>query len=262
MAEFIYVANAGQTYMPFQDNINVPTLPYTPLDPPNPPVPELEMKEEFLERGYILTMQCQHFLPGVTPEMLDWWWANMEKGYYLWAPGAHKRFNWVKAPWEYGFEKSAHMISESMVPGTPVFGGNGIRINRMGLDMFPFKTHLKHVLVEGVFNRLGEFVDSTVHMWEAAEGGSIHVTADFVNTKITEPPEFVLENPGAKPKDPEESHRHAEYESSQWPIFLPKLYDLWKGHPDPTQNVQCDLRVRDNGDGTISYIAENGPVRM
>ena len=111
MAEFIYVANAGQTYMPFQDNINVPTLPYTPLDPPNPPIPELEMKEEFLERGYILTMQCQHFLPDVTPEMLDWWWANMEKGYYLWAPGAHKRFNWVKTPWEYGFEKSAHMIS-------------------------------------------------------------------------------------------------------------------------------------------------------
>ena len=25
-----YIANAGQTYMPFQENTNIPTLPYTP----------------------------------------------------------------------------------------------------------------------------------------------------------------------------------------------------------------------------------------
>ncbi len=261
MAKFNYTANAGQTFMPFQENINVPTLPYTPLDRPDPLLPELEMKEEFLERGYIMTMQCQHFLPGVEPEMIDWWWANMEKGYYLWAPGAHKRFNWVRTPWEYGFEKSAHCISESMAPGIPVFGGNGIQINRMGLDMFPFKTHLEHVLVEGVFNRLGEFVDSTVHMWEKTEGGTNHITAGFLNTKITELPEFILEDPTQKPAAPEDSQSHAEYEASQWPIFLPKLYDLWKDHPDPSQNVQCDLRVKENPDGTISYIAENGPLK-
>lgn len=44
-----------------------------------------------LEKKWIIKEQCQHFLPGVTPEMLDWFWANMEKGYYLWAPGSHKR---------------------------------------------------------------------------------------------------------------------------------------------------------------------------
>lgn len=262
MAEISMAANGGQTYIPFQDNIHVPTLAYTPLDRPSPLIPDLEMKQEYIDRGYRIGMQCQHFLPGVTPEMLDWWWANMEKGYYLWAPGAHKRFTWVREPWKHGFLGSAHMISESMVPGIPVFGGNGIQIDRLGLDMFPFKTHLKHVLVEGIFNRKGEFVDSTVHMWEEAAGGSIHITASFFNTKITEPPAFILENPDARPQKPEDAESHAEYEASQWPVFLPKLYDLWKNHPDPSQSVPCDLRVREKEDGVLEYIAENGPVTL
>lgn len=186
----------------------------------------------------------------------------MEKGYYLWAPGSHKRFSWVKEPWKYGMQDSAHMISESLAPGVPVFGGSGIQINRLHLDMFPFTTHLEHVLVEGIVNRLGEFVDGNVHMWEAVEGGIVHVTADFCNTRISEPPEFVLEDPNAKGKIDmaEESKMHSEYEASRFPIFLPKLYELWKGHPDPSQNVQVDLRVRDTADGGIEYIAENGPV--
>jgi hypothetical protein len=54
---------------------------------------------------------------------------------------------------------------------------------------------------------------------------------------------------------------HAEYEASRWPVFLPALYHLWEGHPDPTQNVQCDLTVRwENGD--ISYVSDNGPVKL
>jgi hypothetical protein len=54
---------------------------------------------------------------------------------------------------------------------------------------------------------------------------------------------------------------HAEYEASRWPVFLPTLYHLWEGHPDPTQNVACDLTVRWE-DGAISYVAENGPVGL
>lgn len=257
-----YNPNGGQTYMPFQDNIKVKTLEFTPLSRPEPELPPLELKAEFVERGYVLTMQCQHFLPGVTPEMLDWWWANMEKGYYLWAPGSHKRFNWARAPWEYGFLKSALVISETKGDGNPVFGGNGVVIERMGLEMFPFTTHLKHVIVEGIFNGLGEFVDSTVHMWEAVDGGCVHYAAAFCNTRISEPPAFVLEDPNQKPVDPVDDQNHSEYEASRWPVFLPKLYELWKDHPDPSQNVPCDLRVRKAEDGSLSYISENGPVQI
>ena len=35
-----------------------------------------------------------HEIPGVTPEMIDWFWDNMEKAYYLWAPDEHVSFVW------------------------------------------------------------------------------------------------------------------------------------------------------------------------
>lgn len=129
-----YLPNGGQTYLPIQENTHVPTLPFTPLSSPSPAYPVLELTAEAQDKGYVITSQAQHFLPGVTAKMLDWWWANMEKGYYLWAPGSHKRFSWVKSPGQYGFLNSAHRISEAMVPGKPVFGGSGIQINRLDLS--------------------------------------------------------------------------------------------------------------------------------
>lgn len=259
-----YTANAGQTYMPFHKNIHVPTLEYAPLPRPEPALPELELRAEFAARGWRISSQCQHFLPGVEPQMLDWFWANMEKGYYLWAPGSHKRFNWVRAPWEYGFVNSAHMISEAVAEGCAVFGGSGVQINRLGLEMFPFTRGLEHIICEGVFNGLGEFVDATIHMWQAAEGGTVHQTASVASTQVSEPPKFVLEmlaeDPGVQLVPPSETD-HAEYEAAMWPRFLPQLYRLWQGHPDPTQNVACDLRVRYDAQGRPEYICQNGPVK-
>ena len=255
-----YIPNGGQTYMPFQNNIHVPTLPFTPLAAPDPAYPALELTEAAKEQGYVITSQAQHFLPGVTEKMMDWWWANMEKGYYLWAPGSHKRFNWVRSPGEVGFLHSAHMISEAMVPGKPVFGGSGIQINRLGLEWFFFTTHLSHVIVEGVFNGKGEFVDSTVHMWEDSQGGCNHVVAAVANTRCSEPPAFVLEDPASAPTPADAAH-HSEYEASRWPVFLPALYHLWEGHPDPSQNVACDLTVAEGQEG-LYYPTENGPVKF
>lgn len=259
MSDLNYIPNGGQTYMPFQKNIHVTQLDFTPLDRPTPLILDFELTDEAKARGWVIASPCQHFLPGVEPEMLDWWWANMEKGYYLWAPGSHKRFSWVRAPWEVGFLKSSHMISEAMVPGKPVFGGDGIQIHRLDLDnYFPLTASLSHVIVEGTFNSKNEFCDMTIHMWEAAPGGSNHYTCSVVNTKCSMPPDFVLADPASAPSD-EMRAFHAEYEASRWPVFLPTLYRLWEGHPDPTQNVACDLSVCWE-DGSIRYNAENGPV--
>ncbi|MBE6992050.1 MAG: glycogen debranching protein [Ruminococcaceae bacterium] len=260
-----YIPNAGQTYMPFTDNINIPTLPYTPLDRPEPPIPELELRREFKDRGYMIGTQCQHFIPGVTAKMLDWFWGNMEKCYYLWAPGSHKRFNWVRPPWQYGFEKSAHIISEAVGQGIPVFGGSGIQINRLALnEWFPFTTHLDHVICEGVFNDLGEFVDSTVHMWQDVPGGTIHITASVVNPNISEPPSFIKEILAADPDSPivpPAATDHGEYEAAMWPRFLPQMYALWENHPDPSQSYPCDLTVIEKN-GVLSYVTENGPIAL
>ncbi len=253
-----YIPNGGQTYLPFQENIHVPTLPFTLLSQPSPSYPALELTEDAKSKGYVITTQAQHFLPGVTAKMMDWWWANMEKGYYLWAPGSHKRFNWVRSPGQYGFLHSAHMISEAMAPGKPVFGGDGIQIDRMDLSWYFFTTHLSHLIIEGVFHDSGEFVDSTIHMWEDAEGGCNHIVAAVANSRCSAPPAFVLTDPASAPS-PEDSAAHSEYEASRWPVFLPALYHLWEGHPDPSQNISCDLTVRETPHG-LEYISQNGPV--
>lgn len=260
-----YAANAGQTYMPFRDNTRVPTLAYTPLPMPEPPLPAPELNAMAREKGWVLGRWHQHFLPGVFPEMLDWWWANMEKGYYLWAPGSHKRFGWVREPWKYGFLNSAHIISEAVGENMPVFGGNGVQINRLSLEWFPFTHALEHVICEGIFNDKGEFVDATIHMWQAAEGGCIHLDAAVANPHLSEPPRFILEmlaeNPEAMPVPPSETD-HSDYEAARWPVFLPALYELWKDHPDPTQSVPCDLLVKKTGEERWEYIAENGPIHI
>lgn len=256
-----YNPNGGQTYMPFQDNIKVNILEFKPLDAPRIAIPSLELKDEFKEKGFIKAEDCQHFIPDVTAEMLDWFWANMEKCYYLWAPGAHKRFSWVKSPVEYGFVNSAHMISEVMVPGKPVFGGDGVVINRFDINYFPFTESLEHVIVEGIFNDKNEIVDINIHMWENVEGGIIHVTSAAINTRISEPPAFIKDSLDAMPTN-EDRAIHAEYEAAMWPKFLPKLYDLWRDHPDLSQNVQCDLRVKKLEDGKLEYLFKNGPVTI
>lgn len=264
MSEHVtYVANGGQTYQPCQDNVNVPFAAYEKPAKPNPLLPELKLNEDAIDKGYVLPSQKQHFLPGVTSEMMDWFWANMEKGYYLWAPGSHKKFTWVKTPVEYGMEASVHMISEACEPGAAVFGGEGVEIHRLALkEFFPFTTCLKHVICEGVYNDLGELVDSTVHMWEDVEGGCVHITATVQNSKVSAPPAFIIDilkkDPNAKIV-PNFLTEHEDFEASQWPVFLPKLYDLWKNHPDPSQNVQCCLEVEKTAEGW-RYIKENGPV--
>ncbi|MBR7088534.1 MAG: glycogen debranching protein [Mogibacterium sp.] len=253
----IYVASAGQTHIPFQENSGVPFVKYDKPALPDPPLPPLELTEEAKAKGYTLPSQRHHFLPGLTSEMLDWFWANMEKGYYLWAPGSHKRFNWLRTPYEYGFEDSVHIIAETTDPALPVFGGEGVEIHRLHLtDFYPFTTALKHVICEGVFNDAGELVDSTVHEWEDVPGGIVHITATVQNSKASMPPRFVLDilrdDPDAK-LVPNFATDHENYEASQWPVFLPELYDLWKDHPDHSQNVQCNLEVEKGEDGRYHY---------
>ena len=263
--KLMYVPNGGQTYQPCQENVHIPFAQYEKPAKPDPLRPELVLSQEYAERGFVLPSQKQHFLPGLTSEMLDWFWANMEKGYYLWAPGSHKKFTWVKAPAEVGFEQSIHMISEACTPGAAVFGGEGVEIRRIALaDFFPFTTCWKHVIIEGVFNDMGEIVDTTTHMWEDVPGGIVHLTATVENTKCSMPPHFILDLLKEDPHPnlvPNYFTEHEDYEASQWPVFLPKLYDLWKNHPDPSQSVPCCLEVEKTAEG-YRYIKENGPVQI
>ena len=72
-----------------------------------------------------------HIIPGVTTEMLDWWWVNMEKGYELWCPDEHKGFRWEVKPPLGGHVGAVQIASESIDYG-PVMD---IRIEWMDPDL-------------------------------------------------------------------------------------------------------------------------------
>ncbi|MEI3340108.1 MAG: hypothetical protein V8R80_09385 [Eubacterium sp.] len=159
--------------------------------------------------------------------MMDWFWPTWKRDITCGLPASHKRFSWVREPWKYGMMNSAHIISEVVEPGLPVFGGNGVQINRLSLeDHFPFTTCLKHVICEGVFNGKGEWIDATVHMWEDTEGGLNHITATVQNTRATAPPDFIIEMLQADPNVkivPNFATMHEDYEAIPVATFFSEI---------------------------------------
>ena len=59
-----YVANGGQTYLPCQDNVNVPFVAYEKPEKPNPLLPELELNQDAIDKGYVLPSQEAAFSSG------------------------------------------------------------------------------------------------------------------------------------------------------------------------------------------------------
>ena len=190
----------------------------------------------------------QHELHGVSPEMIDWFWANMEKCYFLWAPGDHKWFEWVNPPSKVGFVGSSHRPAEQTYPGGPVLGP--MLIERKDMSWYPFTTALEHIIVE----YMADGSNACIHQWEAADYGSKHRTSLIVKGDI--PPAFKDLHPEGLGTD------HADYEEALWCEFLPKIYSLWKDHPDPWQNVHCDLRVKKLPNGEWAYVSENKPAAI
>ena len=145
-----------------------------------------------------------------------------------------------------------------------MLGAFSIVISRSGLTELLAQTLLKQINQYRKKNDLGELVDSTIHMWEDCEGGCLHITATVANSKVSAPPGFIIkmlqENPDVKIV-PNWATEHEDYEASQWPIFLPRLYELWKNHPDPSQSVHCNLEVVEEN-GKFRYLEKNGPVTL
>ena len=92
--------------------------------------------------------------------------------------------------------------------------------------------------------------------------GGVHRSASRGRTRpgvrdnrASAPPQFIMEMLKADPNVkivPNWATEHEDYEASQWPVFLPTLYGLWKDHPDPAQNVRCNLKAVEKG-GVFEY---------
>ncbi|MBQ8592309.1 MAG: hypothetical protein IJ485_06160 [Lachnospiraceae bacterium] len=242
-----YLFNAGQTDLSMKGP-ELPMNPYTVVPVPEEPFPDFSFAPGFEDN--VIVMRKHHELHGVTPKMLDWWWNNMEKGYYLWAPGHHKTFDWTVAPNVHGYVDSIESVHEQTAPGGPIAK---IDVKRLDVDgNYPYNEYLPHVYIgEGTLGDIPHKL-TMVHMYEAKSYGTRWITAAYCSKEAAKALAPMIPLFSESP--------HHDYEMAQFPVFLPKLYELWQMNHDPAQNVPCDLRVRPKEGGGIEYIAKNGPT--
>ncbi|MDM7997247.1 MAG: FAD-binding protein [Acidobacteriota bacterium] len=164
-------------------------------------------------------------LVGVTPEMIDWWWVNMEKGYPLWEPNDHKSFVWEVPPPVGGYLGAIQIAEEKMGPMPPM----KIRIRWDDPDSCPIPRTYEHAIVASGIDPEGRVGAMILHEWEKSPRG----------TRMRSTMRFLGPVP---PGLPEIWKQHDRAEVSTFPNFLPDLYRLWQAVKDPAINRQCSLR--------------------
>ncbi len=165
-------------------------------------------------------------LVGVTPEMIDWWWVNMEKGYPLWEPNDHKSFVWEVPPPVGGY-LGAIQIAEEKMGQTPAMK---LRIRWDDPKSCPIPLIYEHAIVASGISPEGKVLAMILHQWEKSpRGARMHSTMRFFGP--------------VPPAVPEIWKAHDRSEVATFPSFLPDLYRLWQVVKDPTINRQCSLKV-------------------
>lgn len=244
MEKIIFSAGQKKIYEEGEPPVRYPQTPYEPA-PILEGIPPLEVHPKFKDQDYVVTADITEYLIGITPAMLDWWWANMEKGYYLWAPGEHFGFDWIVPPCQIGYVGSVE-ASYEFDPLHPIV------VERISMQKYPFTDCFSHCWMGSA--KLAGYDTNLIHMYQAVPGGCHWRSVQFMTRKTAEEM--------ARDKDNiPDVQAHMKYESGRFRYFLPQLYALWQGHPDPWQNMQYDLTVQKNQDGTWSHMYQNLPPR-
>ncbi len=238
------IFNGGQRRV-YKEGEAAPVYERAPYDKTEfvPNIPALEVHEAFKDKNYVVTVDITEKIVGIHADMIDWWWGNMEKGYHIWAPGEHYGFDWIVPPCEVGYEGSVEAAYE-FEPTNPVV------ITRVGMQEYPFTDCFERCWMGK--GKLGPITTLLVHMYEDTpeKDGILWRTTQVMSADDAA---FIAEHREMMP----DTSDHLAYESGRFRYFLPQLYDLWKNHPDPWQNIRFDLRTEKKADGTWKHISTN-----
>ena len=170
--------------------------------------PDMVYKE--LLQGKTVALVVEHELHGVTPEMIDWWWDNMDNDTYrLWHPRDHLALEWQIPPLQVGHAGAISMACEKIsdVPAQIL----RIRWEEPGAS--PVATIHSHVNVGSILGTSpGDIpVGCIVHEYEETSYGTrMRSTFTF---PAGVPPEFL-----------DSLRKHNIVEMGRFPEFLPQLY--------------------------------------
>jgi len=202
-----------------------------------------------------------HMVPGVTEEMIDWWWVNMEKGYELWCPDEHKGFKWEVTPPLGGHIGAVQIATESIDYG-PVMH---LRIEwvdpNLGTDEQKKFWTYEHLLTAAgpTDPRTGKMSVVLSHQWEAIPGGC-KMRSCMHGIPGGPPRNGPPHGAPLGPLPPHPSGKnptgggwktHNIAEVSAFKAFLPALWGIWQAVTDPAINRQASLKVKKQGSKII-----------
>jgi hypothetical protein len=213
------------------------------------------MSEEKFPAGWIVV---DHIVPGVTAEMIDWWWVNMEKGYELWCPDEHKGFEWKVKPPLGGHIGAVQIATESIDYG-PVMP---IRIEwvdpNLGTEEQKAFWTYEHLLTAAgpTDPKSGKMSVVLSHQWEAIPGGCkmrscMHGIPG--GPPGGGPPPGFTPQPHPSGKNPTGGgwRTHNIAEVSTFKAFLTALWGIWQAVSDPAINRKASLKIKKEGSKII-----------
>jgi hypothetical protein len=194
-------------------------------------------------------------LTGVTPNMIDWSWSNMDKTFILWHPVDHRGFKWYIPVTKDKFFGAIHLTLQG-----PYREDEDIDELPFGLRFYDIATLPKemadviiydHVcLVGGVplDNPDGPVSSYRIHQCASSDDGVVGMSSAL--TPIIEDVEEEKARGLAWTK-------HAIGEISNWEVFLPDLYKMWQVVKQPNNNIFHSLKIEKTATGVRYVNASN-----
>lgn len=168
-----------------------------------------KIMEQILRRskGKTIDLVVDHELLGVTPEMIDWWWDNIDSSdrYKLWHPKDHKSFEWEVSP-KKGHVGAIQRIIEIIGLSTM------LRIRWEDPSSSPIPIEYSHALVGSTLDSEDRSITWLLHEYEQIEHGTKLRTTFRLPAKV--PKSFI-----------EALRKHNIEEIGEFINFLPALYE-------------------------------------
>jgi hypothetical protein len=154
-----------------------------------------------------IDLVIDHSLHGVTPEMIDWWWDNIDttEQYKLWHPKDHQSFQWEISPNKGHIGAIQKVVENIGVPTT-------LRIRWEDPDKSPIPIEYTHTLLGSILDRNDNPTSWVLHEYESIENGTKMRTTFRLPAKV--PKKFI-----------ENLHKHNEEEIGEFVNFLPRLFE-------------------------------------
>lgn len=186
-------------------------------------------------------------IAGITANMIDWHWSNLEKTYNLWHPSQHKQFIWVIPPTPERFIGAIHSAPQTRADGS-------YKIPKLRYDdIADLKENCRHliqhdhcVLVSCITLGDAEVPNDCpaesyrIHQWRSTDDGVTGMSSAISfrgESKEEELQKGLL------------WEKHAAEEIETWGDFLHDLYRLWQPVKDPQFNRYHSLKIEKNGEG-------------